>query len=294
MPRFNNPSPASKLKRGIILFFLILLIALSAVYCVFAYRLTGTVYPTLELFDGLPTVRFVDVGQGDCTLVTYKGDSVLVDAGSAQNGMTTAEYVSTFAPVIDYFIITHPHEDHMGGAQFIFDEVKVKNLVLSSITVESEFYSQAIFEAHKQGTNIIYLSGPCEFVIGDISITVLDTFGVEYSDLNDASMITRIDVCETSILITGDAESVAEKYALSHNSADLLDCDILKLGHHGSSTSTTKDFLLTVSPEICVASAGRNNSYGHPSNEVVDRILEYGAILHRTDTDGNVVLRGEK
>lgn len=282
------------MRRGLLIFALILIIILSAVYCIISYRRTGTVYPTRELFDGLPTVRFVDVGQGDCTLVTYKGDSVLVDAGSAQNGMTTAEYVSTFAPVIDYFIITHPHEDHMGGAQFIFDETKVKNLVLSPVSVEDRFYGETIAKAQKEGTNIIYLTEPTEFMIGEIRITVLDTFGVEYSDLNDASMITRIDVCETSILITGDAESVAEKYALSHNSTDILDCDILKLGHHGSSTSTTEDFLLAVSPEICVASAGKNNSYGHPSNEVVDRILEYGAILHRTDTDGNVVLRGEK
>jgi len=282
------------LKRGIIISTLILILILTAIYCAIAYHRTGTVYPTRELFDGLPTIRFVDVGQGDCTLVTYLGDSVLVDAGTVSSGMIAAEYVRMYAPVIDYFIITHPHEDHMGGAPFILDSVRVKNLLISTDVVEDEFYSQTLAKAKKQGANINYLTGPEEFVIGEIKITVLDTFGVEYDDLNDASMITRIDVGGTSLLITGDAEEAAEEFALAHNPASLLDCDILKLAHHGSSTSTTKEFLDAVSPEICVASCGANNSYGHPSDVVVSRVEEYGATLHRTDKEGTVVIRGKK
>lgn len=282
------------MKRGIIISTIALFLILAAIYCEFAYNRTGTVYPTRELFDGLPTIRFVDVGQGDCTLVTYRGDSVLVDAGTVSSGMIAAEYVRMYAPVIDYFIITHPHEDHMGGAPFIFDSVRVKNLVISNDTVEDEFYSQTLAKAKKQGTNIIYLTGSEEFVIGEIVINVLDTFGVLYDDLNDASLITRIDVGSTSLLITGDAEVAAEEFALAHNPVSLLDCDILKLAHHGSSTSTTPKFLDAVSPEVCVASCGVNNSYGHPSDVVVSRVEEYGAKLHRTDKEGTIVIRGEK
>ncbi len=290
MRKRKTNAPVSAVKRGIFISIIVLFLILAAVYCIIAYRKTGTVFPTRELIDGLPTIRFVDVGQGDCTLITYQGDAVLIDAGTVANGMTTAEYVRMYAPVIDYFIITHPHEDHMGGAPFVFDAVKVENLVLSTDTVMDEFYVQTLARAYEEGTNIIYLDSSAEFKIGEISITVLDTFGVEYDDLNDASMITRIDIPGTSLLITGDAEEAAEMYALEHNTAALLDCDILKVGHHGSSTSTTADFLEAVSPEICVISCGRNNSYGHPSNEVVSRIKEYGAVIRRTDTEGTVVI----
>ena len=294
MTRRRPTSPASKLKRGILISVSIILLVLGIVYCTYAYSRTGTIYPTPEIFDGLPTIRFVDVGQGDCTLVTYKGDSVLVDAGTVSNGRITAEYVRMYAPVIDYFIITHPHEDHMGGAPYIFDAVSVKTLVLQTDTVEDEFYSQTIAKAEKQGTNIIYLPDPAEFSVGDIAITVLDTFGVAYDDLNNKSLMIRVDVGSTSLLVTGDAEEDEENYVLLNNSLSILDTDILKLGHHGSSPSTTSEFLSAISPETCVVSAGRNNAYGHPSSEVVTRIEEYGAKLHRTDKDGTVIIRGSK
>jgi len=216
---------------------------------------------------------------------------VLIDAGPVSSGMVAAEYVRMYAPVIEYFIITHPHEDHMGGATFIFDAVKVENLVLSTDTVMDEFYVQTLALAYEEGTNIIYLDAPAEFTIGEISVTVLDTFGVEYDDLNDASMMVRIDIEGTSLLITGDAEAVEEAYVLEHNNPALLDCDIMKIAHHGSSTSTSEAFLEAVSPETCVISCGRGNSYGHPSSVVVERIRDYGAEIRRTDTEGTIRLR---
>lgn len=288
MAKRKYSSPVSPLKRGIFISVIILLLVAVTVYCIIAYRRTGTIFPTSELIDGQPTIHFIDVGQGDCTLVTHKGDSVLIDAGPVSSGMIAAEYLRMYSPVIDYFIITHPHEDHMGGAPFVFDAVKVKNLVLTTEAVMDEFYVQTLALAYKEGTNIIYLDSPTELEIGEINITVLDTFGVEYDDLNDASMMVRIDVGDTSLLITGDAEEANESYVLEHNAPTLLDCDILKVAHHGSSTSTSEDFLKAVSPSTCVISVGRGNSYGHPSNETVTRIRDYGADIRRTDTEGNI------
>lgn len=281
----------STLKRGIFISLLVSVLVSVAVYCIISYRKTGTIFPTRELFDGQPTIHFIDVGQGDCTLITHHGDSVLIDAGPVSSGMVAAEYVRMYAPVIEYFIITHPHEDHMGGAPFVFDAVKVKNLVLSTDAVMDEFYIQTLALAYEEGTNVIYLDGPTEFESGEIDITVLDSFGVEYDDLNDASMMIRVDVCSTSLLITGDAEEAEESYVLTHNDPALLDCDILKVAHHGSSTSTSEDFLNAVSPNTCVISCGRGNSYGHPSNETVTRIRDYGADIRRTDTEGNIHIR---
>lgn len=257
-----------------------------------SYRLTGTTYPTAELFDGKATVRFVDVGQGDCTLITWQGDSVLVDAGTGSSGKKAAEYVKTFAPEVDCMIITHPHEDHMGGAADILSSVKVEKLILADISVEDRFYSEALRIAEKHGTEIVRLSEACAFSVGALEVEILDTFGFAYSDLNDASLITRVTAGETEILLTGDAESGEENHVLGTDYA-ALDCDILKVGHHGSRSSTTDEFLAAVSPEICVISVGRGNTYGHPTDEVLVRIEKYGAEIHRTDREGHVVLRGE-
>ncbi len=282
-------------KRAVPLSVLIVICAAVLVYGLFAYTKTGTIVPTAELFDGRPTVRFIDVGQGDCTLVTYKGDSVLIDAGTRSSGEETADYVSLYAPVVDYFIITHPHEDHMGGAAAILENVEVKNLVILDVTLEEQFFSNAMKAAKQAKTNIIRLSDATEFYTPAeaIHIEMLDVFELEYDDYNNASMITKVTVGSTEILITGDAEREEEAYML-WTDPESLDADILKVGHHGSNTSTSDKFLEAVSPSICVISCGKNNSYGHPSPQVVQRIKDYGAKLYRTDRQGTVVLRGEK
>jgi len=257
-----------------------------------AYRLTGTPVPTMELFDGRGTVRFVDVGQGDCTLVTWQGDALLIDAGTGSSGRKAAEYIKMYAPSVDCMIITHPHEDHMGGAEDILKSVKVDKLILSDIVVEDDFYSAALEAAELRGTEIVTVNEGTKFTAGSISVEILDTFGLEYEDLNDASLAVKVMLGETEILITGDAELAEEAY-LVENCRDQLDSDILKVGHHGSRSSTGEDFLASVSPEICVISVGRNNTYGHPTDEVIDRISGIGAELHRTDREGHVVLRSD-
>lgn len=283
---------AEKIRHGILAAVIVAGFMIAGIFCSFAYSRTGTILPTAELFDGQPTIRFVDVGQGDCTLVTYKGDSVLIDAGPVSSGEIAAEYVRMYAPVVDYFVITHPHEDHMGGAAEVLSTVFVKNLILSDITVDQEFFDNAIEAAELYGTNIIWLDDAAEFEIGKIKLEILDTFDFEYKDLNDASLVSRITVGETTLLVTGDAEK-DEEYYLIENCLEKLDCDILKVGHHASRSSTTEEFLAAVSPETCVISVGRGNSYGHPTDEVLRRIESYGAEMYRTDREGNVLIRGE-
>ncbi|MBE6542669.1 MAG: MBL fold metallo-hydrolase [Ruminococcaceae bacterium] len=274
-----------------IVIILIIVSVAVGIYSYISYTKTGTITPTMELLDGRPTVRFIDVGQGDATLVTYKSESVLIDAGTRIGGPETAEYVSLYAPKLDYFIITHQHGDHMGGAADILDTVDVENFVLSDITVGDKFYSDAIRKAYKKGVNIIYLDDAAEFNTGHINIEILDVFDFEYTDLNDSSLIIRIEAGMTTLLVTGDAEAPLEEYMLKKDK-ESLDCDILKVGHHGSSSSTTYRFLCAVSPDISVISCGRNNSYGHPTNQVLTRLERYGTEIHRTDREGTVVIHG--
>ncbi len=284
----------SKLKTIVKLSIAIIIVSATVLFLLYTYNKTGTIIPTAELFDGKPTFRFLDVGQGDCMLVTFEGKSVLVDAGPTSYGAAAAEYLRLYSPSIDYFIITHPHEDHMGGASDIMELVDVEYLVLSDEVVNDNFYRKAIETAEKKGVNIVYLNGAASYTTGSITIEIADNSELLYDNLNDASFFVKITAAGTSCLITGDAESAAEEYALENYGTAYLDCDIFKVAHHGSSTSNSEEFLSAVSPDICVISCGRNNSYGHPSNDVTERIENIGAVLYRTDYEGNLVIRGKK
>lgn len=279
--------------RALLCLFVGALVITATLFFYTAYRLTGTFMPTAELFDGKGSIRFVDVGQGDCTLVTWQGDAVLVDAGPASAGGQTAEYLRSYAPQIDLMIITHPHEDHMGGAADVLSVVQVDTLLLPSQVQEDTFYKKTLETARRMGTEIVYIDEAYNLLVGSLTVEIFDTFSYDYEDLNDASLITRITMGETTLLVTGDAEKGLESHLLSVVPEQWLDSDLLKVGHHGSTTSTTEAFLRAVSPDICVISVGRNNSYGHPHDTVVNRIEEYGAALYRTDRMGHVVVRGE-
>ncbi len=272
----------------------ILLVAAIVGFSVFCYKRTGTFIPTEELFDGRPTFRFVDVGQGDCTLVTYGGKAVLVDAGPTSSAASTAEYVSIYSPKVDYFIITHPHEDHMGGAVEVLERVRVKYLVMSSVTSDENFYLETVECAKRCGVEIIYVTDTVTFVADGICAEVKVNYGFESADGNDQSLFVKLTAGSTSCLISGDAEAVSEEHAIRNFSADFLDADIMKAGHHGSSSSNSEAFLRAVSPKICVISCGRNNTYGHPSSEVTERLRTLKIDVRRTDLDGDVVIRGEK
>ena len=269
----------------------VLLAAAAGVYCIVAYSRTGTVMPTAELIDGRPTFRFIDVGQGDCTLVTYRGEAVLIDSGPASASSSAAEYIRAYAPNIDYFIITHPHEDHMGGCESVLRAADVDCLVLSTLTSGEEFYTGAIEAAEERGCEIMYLEDGCTLNTGNITVTVYDVFPYFSDDFNNSSLFVTIEADGTKLLVTGDAEEGEEEYA-ADKYGTLLDCDILKIGHHGSRTSTSEKFLDAALPETAVISCGKNNSYGHPSHEVVKRLGERGVEVRRTDKEGNVVLRG--
>ena len=271
----------------------VLVLSLFIVYSITAIRATGTLTPTMELLDGHAAIRFVDVGQGDCTLVTHRGHAVLIDAGPTSNAQATAETVRMYAPRIDAFFVTHPHEDHMGGAEAVLKACKVENLILPDAESGEGFYRNALNEAGKSGTAVITQDGGAVYTFGDIRVEVYDTSGVFWGDnLNNASLPLRITVDGMTLFVSGDAEVGEEGYLVA-NYAD-LSADILQVNHHGSSTSSTEDFLRRVNPKIAVISVGRNNAYGHPSMQTVTRLEELGAVIRRTDREGTIVIRGSE
>ncbi|MCR4905010.1 MAG: MBL fold metallo-hydrolase [Clostridiales bacterium] len=269
---------------------LVLIVSLAAVYCITAVRMTGTVYPTKELLDGRAAIRFLDVGQADCTLITHRGHAVLIDAGSAYASSATAQIVSRYAPHIDAFFVTHPHEDHMGGAPAVLRASVVEALYLSAAVSHESFYEDTVRTAERRKTDVVTLSSGGTWTFGDITVECFDTFGFGYEDLNDASLILRVSVDGMTLLIAGDAERGLEGYAVDCGFD--LHASILHVNHHGSSSSSTERWIDAVSPKIAVISCGRNNAFGHPSMTVLDRLRSRGIAVLRTDRDGTVVLRG--
>ena len=269
----------------------VLLVSLAAVWCITSVRATGTVVPTMEFFDGHATVRFIDVGQGDCTLVTHRGHAVLIDTGPTDEARATAEYVRLYAPKLDAVIITHPHSDHMGGAAQVLSRCRASALILGDEESTEAFYSSALDAAQKRGCAVVLLTGGASYRFGDIDVAIFDTSGYDHEgNLNDASLAVRIDVDGLSLLAAGDAEAGEEAY-LAGMGCD-LDVDYLQINHHGSSTSSTEAYLAAVTPEVAVISVGRGNSYGHPSMAVLESLEEAGAEIRRTDREGTIVIRG--
>ncbi|MBR5313472.1 MAG: MBL fold metallo-hydrolase [Clostridia bacterium] len=257
---------------------------------------------TAGLADGKPAMHFVDVGQGDCTLITYNGDAVLIDAGPVSAGDAAAEYVKSYVDEIDYFIITHPHEDHMGGAADILDNIRVANIIMPDMEVDTRFYQNTMSRIDEKNINVIYSEAHAVYDTGNIKITIIDSVIPDDDNLNNVSIVTRIDAGSTSVMLSGDAEveaemQIVENYTSISGSAlydaSILDCDVFKAGHHGSTTSNTSEFLDLVTPGTVVISCGTGNSYGHPHQETLDLFAGYGFEVHRTDHSGTVVLSGE-
>ncbi len=263
----------------------------------------GNTALTDGLADGKPAFHFIDVGQGDCTLITYNGDAVLVDAGPVSAGESAAEYIGSRVDELDYFVITHPHEDHMGGAAAILESIEVKNVIMPEREVDTRFYKNTMSVIEERGINVIYSEAHAVYDTGSIRITVIDSVIPDEDDLNNISVVTRIDAGSTSVMLTGDAEveaelQIVENYTTITGSSlydpSILDCDVLKVGHHGSNTSTTSEFLDLVTPGTAVISCGVDNSYGHPHEETLELLESYGIKLYRTDRSGTVVLSGEE
>ena len=243
-------------------------------------------------------VYFIDVGQADCTVIVSKKGNMIIDAGSnsAQNDMKS--YIDKIGiEEFDYAIFTHPHEDHIGGAEVILDNYKINNVIIPDYEAKTKVYMTMLDSIENCGANveIIEEGENFEFSIGELKAQILAP--IKFDDNpNNASIVTRIDYGETSLMVTGDAEGEKkddpEKLMLQKykNNLSILDCDIYKMGHHGSKTSSSQEFLDALSPQIAIISCGVDNDYGHPHGEVISRLEAENIEYYRTDELGTILL----
>lgn len=245
------------------------------------------------------SVHFIDVGQGDCTLVASNGKYLLIDAGENGHETDVLNYLRSMnIEKLDYVIATHQHSDHIGGLPEVLEEFETDNIIMPRLTEAqtptNSTYTAFLKAVKASGAKVISAKPGLTYALGEASFEILGPVTNDCEDINSMSAVTKITYGETSFLVTGDAEK-DEELEIIDNGAD-LDCDVLRVGHHGSYTSSCKDFLDAVTPEICVISCGENNDYGHPHDVVVDRLEKYTDDIYRTDICGDIVMvsDGEK
>ena len=246
-----------------------------------------TVSEQVQTEEGGLTVHFIDVGQADSALLQCGGQTMLIDGGNVEDSSLLVSYLEgQGVEYLDYVVCTHAHEDHVGGLSGPLNSCTV-GMVLAPVTeYDSKAFSDFAKYTEQQGLEITIPSPDDTFDLGGARVSVLGP-REEYEDTNNTSLVLRVDYGETAFLFTGDMERDAEADLLE--AVCRLDADVLKVGHHGSSTSSSYVFLREVMPQYAVISAGEGNSYGHPHEEVLSRLYDAQVTVYRTDEQGTVV-----
>lgn len=243
-----------------------------------------------SLVNAEDTVCFTDVGQGDCTLIYSRGRTALIDTGTPESAHKLCKSLrSKGIKTIDALIITHFHDDHYGGANEIAEMFEIKNLIMPDMAKTDENIAD-VTELKKSvfaEDNEVYVARKgMNFSVGNFNLTIVGYYP-DLSEENDRSICIMAENKGKRILFTGDASSSVEE-RLQNDGID-LNCDILKIGHHGSSSSTSENFLSATSPDYAIISCGENNIYGHPHKLLLERLTTHKSDIYRTDKSGDIV-----
>ncbi len=240
--------------------------------------------------DGSTHLSFLDVGQGDSTLVrSPSGKTILIDGGP---DLTTLEHLGSHLPFfdrdIDLLILSHPHQDHLASFLEILKRYHVKKILLAKTPFELPRYKGILDELRTQNISVVFAEAGQKLGYNDgLTFDVLwPTAGLENDDVNNASVVVRMRKDAHSALFTGDAEEPTED-ALIASQVD-LHAELLKVGHHGSNTSSSTGFILAIHPSQAVISVGVGNSYGHPNAEILQRYANFHIPVWRTDQQGTM------
>lgn len=238
-------------------------------------------------YDHDLSVYFIDVGQADCILVKDNDEYALIDAGNNEDGMKLVNYFKSLNITdFKYVFGTHAHEDHIGGMDNIIDNFNIENFYMPNAITTTKTFEDVLDSLDRKKIKFQTPNINDDFKLNNATFKVLH-IGDNKKDLNDTSVVLRLEYGNTSYLLMGDATSNVEKDLLNNNIN--LKSDVLKVGHHGSNYSSTIDFLNEVKPEYAIIEVGKNNSYNHPRQETLDKLKDINAKVYRTDLDGTIV-----
>ncbi len=235
-------------------------------------------------------VTFLNVGQGDSSFIEFPGGKcMLIDASIKSQGEKICNHIAQKGyEKIDYLVATHPHSDHIGGMEDVLSAFEIGTVYMPDAEGTSDMYLDFLKTLKRLGTTVKKATAGAEFNEGDVKVEFLSPLRDEYEDLNNYSAVVKITFGEKAFLFTGDAEELVETDLLE--SGTDLKADVLKVGHHGSSSSTSDAFLDAVSPGYAIISCGKDNDYGHPHKEVLKRLEKAGTKVYRTDINGDITM----
>lgn len=227
-------------------------------------------------------VEYIDVGQADAILIENNKKYMLIDAGNNEDGDLLVNYfkdknITDF----EYVVATHPHEDHIGGMDNIIKNFNIKNYYMPDCYTTTKTFEELLDALEEKNLSFETPDIDSEFLLGDALFKVLYT-GTDKRDLNNTSIVLRMTYKDVSFMFTGDATNTTEKKILAKN----LQSDVLKVGHHGSQYSTSKNFLDKVNPKYAIISVGTGNVYDHPKDITLNKLK--GIEVHRTDKEGTI------
>jgi len=240
---------------------------------------------------GTLTVHFIDVGQGDSTFIELpNGETMLIDAGEPSEGDNIVTYILTQGyDTVDHVIATHPHDDHIGGMSDVLNNFNVKRFYFTEAEGNSKVYENMLAAISENGITADYVTAGDVIIAEDgLSAEVVAPKTLECDNLNDTSVVVKLTYKDNTFLFTGDAEKSEEDGIWTN-----IKCDVLKVGHHGSSTSTNANFLKKTEPTYAVISAGLFNSYGHPTEKTLKALTQRGIKMFRTDKQGTIIFTSD-
>ncbi len=263
---------------------------------------TGTVKTNTQIISSISeniiiqqdklNVLFFKVGQADCELIIANGQTMLIDAGNRSDGEQIVNALKGLGiSKLDYVIGTHVHEDHIGGMSYIIDSIDIGKFYLPyDTTSTASYYEKLLTSLTSKNMNIEQANVGDQFNLGNACCEIMSVRNDEPENINEESIVLELTYGTQKFLFMGDAEESNEKLR------NWNDVDVLKVGHHGSNTSSSQEFLKQVLPEIAIISVGEGNSYGLPKENILKRFEKIGSTIYRTDKDGTIqiISDGEK
>lgn len=242
--------------------------------------------------DSLLRFDFIDVGQGDSTLITTPGgEHILVDTGTSIDTRLIKHLEISDVDEIDYLILTHPHNDHIGGAVSVLSKYDVGCVIMPDAATNTTLFDRlyrAILREKQSGCKVYSAEPGDTYEIDGCRLDILAPFGIDEENLNNSSVVMKLSYKNYDAMFSADAERIVEDSLLLYG--EKLDCELYKVAHHGSDTSSTAEFVRAVSPDVSVISCGTDNSYGHPHTEIVKRLGDNGSAVYVTADIGTITV----
>ncbi len=248
--------------------------------------------PTVSSANGTLTVYFIDVGQGDSILIDLGQTEILIDGG--EKNTRVADYIRPYVDgALEAMVATHPHADHIGGLLEVLQKYDVKNIWLNGDTYSTKTYTDLMNLVNTENATVHEAERGQTMQVGTLNFHVLNPAKPLSTDTNDNSIVLSLSYGDTDFLFMGDAESEAEAQMLVQSVVSIPDSEVLKVGHHGSRSSSSLTFLSLIKPEYAIYSAGKDNSYGHPHQETISALNAVGAKIYGTDINSTIIVTSD-